>query len=130
MTTPRPLPLREELAALCHEQWSGWMRFLFQKSTPDGHGKEIIPQWAVERWMRQMNTPYQKLSDEEKESDRKEADRVLALVAPGIARLEARLALAEGVVRAAKEWAATDRDPDRDSYLIDVLAAYDADRRG
>lgn len=85
MTTPadgRELDARREaLAALCHEQWSGWMRHLFSKSTPNGWGGELIPGWAVNRWMRQMNTPYEKLSEEEKESDREEADRILALLA-------------------------------------------------
>ncbi len=34
----------------------------------------------VERWLRQMDTPYAELSEIEKESDRKEADRVLAVM--------------------------------------------------
>lgn len=72
--------LREQLAALAHEQWSGWMRYLFEKTTGNIAGTALIPEWAVERWKRQLNTPYAQLSEEEKESDRKEADRVLALL--------------------------------------------------
>ena len=78
--------LREKLAALCHEQWSGWMKYLFEKCEPcvdDGDeetGEQAIPCWAVERWKRQANTPYAALSDAEKDSDRKEADRILALL--------------------------------------------------
>ena len=74
--------MREELAELCHEQWSGWMKYLFDKCAPPMHhsqGGIIIPPWAVERWKSQMNTPYEKLSDEEKESDRAEADRFIAI---------------------------------------------------
>lgn len=79
---------REALAALAHEQWSGWMRYLFEKCEDmerRGPGVceriQAIPPWAVERWQRQMSTPYAALPEEEKESDRKEADRVLALLA-------------------------------------------------
>lgn len=76
---------REELAALAHEQWSGWMKHLFSKCvivTYQGGERVVaeIPHWARERWARQMNTPYSELSDEEKESDRAEADRVIALL--------------------------------------------------
>jgi hypothetical protein len=53
--------LRERLATLCHEQWSGWMRYLFSKCVnpvePD-IGTIVIPKWAVYRWRRQMETPY------------------------------------------------------------------------
>lgn len=72
--------LREELAELCHTQWSGWMKHLFSKSSyPDPRGA-IIPGNLTERWLRQMNTPYAELSDEEKDSDRAEADRFLAIL--------------------------------------------------
>ena len=74
--------MREELAALMHEMWIGWMKYLFSKSRQHGwdDGRVIIPAWAVERWMRQMDTPYDELSEEEKDSDRRIADRVLALI--------------------------------------------------
>lgn len=84
---PASPDLREALAALCHEQWSGWMRYLFGKTEPHGIGTtRLIPAWATERWRRQMETPYADLSPEEKESDRKEADKFLALLAPGRTR--------------------------------------------
>lgn len=70
--------LRERLAALCHDQWSGWMRHLFSKcQTPAPTGNIYIPRPPRERWQRQMNTPYAELSESEKDSDRKEADRIL-----------------------------------------------------
>ena len=72
--------LRERLAALCHEQWSGWMRHLFSKCAMGEDGACIIPDWAEERWRRQMSTPYADLSPTEQDSDRREADRFLLLL--------------------------------------------------
>ena len=81
--------LREELAAYAHEAWSGWMQYMFDQGhfrtvdkddagTPGVPTKIwVMPDWAADRWTRQMNTPYAELSDSEKESDRHEADRML-----------------------------------------------------
>ncbi len=71
--------LREQLAELAHEQWSGWMHYLFSKGTYNDDGTWTMPEWAVNRWVIQMGTPYGKLSEEEKESDRKEADKFWAV---------------------------------------------------
>lgn len=71
--------LREAVANLCHEQWSGWMRYLFSKGTFNDDGTWTMPAWAVQRWTRQMETPYPELSNEEQDSDRAEADKFLAL---------------------------------------------------
>lgn len=73
--------LREKLAAYAHEAWSGWMRYLFSRSEHGLTGRETIPAELVKRWARQMNTPYADLPENEKESDRKEADRMLAIMA-------------------------------------------------
>jgi len=73
--------LREKLAALAHEQWSGWIRYQFDKMIPpERQSGAFIPAELWHRWARQMNTAYADLPDNEKESDRKEADRVLALL--------------------------------------------------
>lgn len=69
--------LRERLAELAHSQWSGWMKYLFSKGEFNEDGTWTMPAWAVKRWTTQMNTPYAQLSDDEKESDRKEADKFL-----------------------------------------------------
>jgi hypothetical protein len=78
--------MREQLAKLAHEQWAGWMGYLFGKCVPYKPGKVqadegalIIPKWAVDRWTRQASTGYASLSEEEQDSDRAEADRFLAL---------------------------------------------------
>lgn len=72
--------LKEDLANLAHEQWSGWMKYLFEKSTKNEDGTVTIPKWAVERWERQINTPYGGLSEEEQNSDRNEANKFLKVI--------------------------------------------------
>lgn len=41
--------LVERLAAIAHEQWSGWMRYMFNKCEFVAVGALLIPPWAVER---------------------------------------------------------------------------------
>lgn len=72
--------LREQLAALAHEQWSGWMVYLFSLSRFNADGTVTIPATHVAHWVRQMGTPYDALSIQEKSSDREEAEKVLALI--------------------------------------------------
>ncbi len=61
---------REALAAYAHEAWSGWVRYMLDNWTPDN----------LARWRRQMDTPYSELFDDEKTSDRAEADKILAVM--------------------------------------------------
>ena len=56
------------------------MEYLFSKGTFNDDGTWTMPQWDVERWTRQMKTPYAELSEDEKDNDRDEADRVLELI--------------------------------------------------
>lgn len=72
--------MREKLAELCHYQWSGWMTYLYGKCSSNADGSLTIPPWAVARWARQMSTKYEHLQEVEKESDREEANRFLALL--------------------------------------------------
>lgn len=78
MRERRMLEAREEFANLCHEQWAGWMKYLFSKTSVKGEDV-VIPAEFVERWYRQMNTPYTNLSESEQNSDRNEADKFLKL---------------------------------------------------
>lgn len=71
---------REPLAALAHTQWSGWMKYMFDKSRRNPGGSITIPAALVARWTRQMQTPYADLPDEERASDRREAEKVLGLL--------------------------------------------------
>ena len=83
---------REALAALEHDQWAHWTKHMLEVLKPviglgfyeaREHGMENHPgvtkgREALERWTRQVNTPYADLSEKEKDSDRAWADRVLA----------------------------------------------------
>jgi hypothetical protein len=71
--------MREKLAKVQHEIWSHWMRYLFSVCE-EANGNLIIPPDKVKRWKRQMITPYQFLTEEEKESDREQADKVLNII--------------------------------------------------
>ncbi len=72
--------VREELAAYAHDAWSGWMTYMFSLGVMAGDGSMSIPAWAVERWHRQMTNDYADLPEVEKESDRREADRMLTIL--------------------------------------------------
>ena len=75
-----PDTLHEELADLCHEQWAGWMRYLFDNGIDNYDGSWTMPAEFVERWRRQMKMPYLKLSKSEQDSDRREVDKFLEVV--------------------------------------------------
>ena len=72
--------LIEKLADLEHDSWSRWMKYLFNQSIKRIGGSIEIPPWAVEQWTRKMNTSYKDLSEDEKESDRKEVRKVIELL--------------------------------------------------
>lgn len=72
--------LREELSAVQHEIWTNWMKYLFSVSTSNPDGTYTIPSDKVKRWIGQMNTPYSGLTEDEKESDREQADKILEIL--------------------------------------------------
>lgn len=70
----------EELAEYAHDAWVGWMQYLFDKSERNDDGTVTIPKWAVDRWERQSSTSYSDLPEDDKLSDRKEADSILKAI--------------------------------------------------
>ena len=76
--------LIEELAAIEHERWSHWQRYVHEKGTRQSDGSLVIPAGLVERWERQMETPYAKLSQKEKESDREQVRKYLPTIKKAI----------------------------------------------
>ncbi|KAB1646479.1 hypothetical protein F8O06_07020 [Pseudoclavibacter sp. CFCC 14310] len=73
--------LLEELAAIEHERWSHWQRYLHDQCVDGPDGSLIIPADQARRWSNQMNTPYGQLSDDERESDREQVRRYLPIIA-------------------------------------------------
>lgn len=72
--------LREKLSDIQHEIWSTWMIYLFKISIYNNDGTYTIPVDKVEHWKRQISTPYGELSEIEKDSDRKQADKIIAIL--------------------------------------------------
>lgn len=83
-----PTELLEQLAALEHARWAGWMTYLFSKCYTErglaGHlmGGLVIPGDSVKHWQRQVDTPYEDLTEREKESDRAKVRKYAHLVRP------------------------------------------------
>jgi cytochrome P450 len=72
--------LREKLAYLQHDIWASWMRYMFTCGTLNPDGTWTMPAEKVQRWQRQMVTPYSELTDNERESDRQQADKMLTVL--------------------------------------------------
>jgi hypothetical protein len=76
--------LIEELAAIEHERWSHWQRYLHAQCEPRVDGSLAIPADLVYQWTLQMNTPYAELSEKEKDSDREQVHRYLPTIAAAL----------------------------------------------
>lgn len=72
--------LIEELADKEHVSWARWVRYLFTRCYETYDGNYVIPCELVDRWRRQMNTPYAELSEQEKQSDRNEVAHILPII--------------------------------------------------
>ena len=62
--------LEEDLASLEHVQWSSWFDYM-------------VDAWSlrnVVKWMKKSTTPYSELTEQEKESDREWARKVIDVV--------------------------------------------------
>lgn len=95
--------LREQLAAVQHEIWSHWMKYMFGCGEFRKNGTWVMPADELERWWRQKETPYSELTDKEQESDRHQADKMLAVVQPALAAATARAETAEAEALAHSE---------------------------
>lgn len=70
----------EVLAAVEHQRWSHWQAYLHGVCERNDDGSLTIPAALVERWERQIATPYDDLSEVEKESDRAEVRKTMAAI--------------------------------------------------
>ena len=70
--------LREQLAAIEHERWADWQKWchkVLRENNPSPEQGDIL-----ERWDRQIETPYADLTELEKQSDREQVDRYWHLI--------------------------------------------------
>lgn len=82
MTPTQEAALREKLAAIEHERWSDWQRYMHSKMlTNDNEDKyyHLKNMW-FKRWQRQIETPYANLTDQEQASDMEQVDRYWPLI--------------------------------------------------
>lgn len=73
------------LADIEHERWSHWQRYMHEQATRQADGSLLFPAHLVNRWEKQINTPYEALSEEEKESDREQVRKYLPIIASALA---------------------------------------------
>ena len=73
--------LLEELAAIEHERWAHWQRFMHEQGERQPDGSLVLPAELVAKWDRLIETPYAQLTDNERESDREQVRRYLPIVA-------------------------------------------------
>lgn len=70
--------LREKMAEIAHGVWAGWMTHMFKCAHITS---KVLPplgqEDCVERWRRQLATPYDRLTPKEQDSDRFIADMYL-----------------------------------------------------
>jgi hypothetical protein len=72
--------LIEQLAAIEHSRWSDWQRYCHQCGHRNPDGSITLDAGTVGHWERQIATPYADLSEREKESDREQVRRYIAIV--------------------------------------------------
>ena len=69
----------ELIADFMHDQWSHWTKHQFKVMFNYQNWSEEKDE-LIERWRRQMNTPYAELSEKEKDSDREWAKKLIDLL--------------------------------------------------
>jgi len=75
----------EKGADLEHDRWARWQKYMHSKMSGAIGLSNKVEEYTLsvdlwERWNRQIKTPYSELSEEEKESDRKETRNYLPLL--------------------------------------------------
>jgi hypothetical protein len=76
----RTAALLESLAAIEHDRWSHWQRYLHSRCERGDDGSLTIPPDLAARWTAQLSTPFAELSEQEKESDREQVRRYLPVI--------------------------------------------------
>jgi hypothetical protein len=72
--------LVEELAALEHQRWAHWQKYVHDKGQRQLDGSIVLSADLVAHWERQINTQYADLTAEEKDSDREQVKKYRPLL--------------------------------------------------
>jgi hypothetical protein len=72
--------LLEQLAALEHQRWAHWQKYVHDHGQRQPDGSIVLPASLVERWERQINTPYNDLAENEKDSDREQVRKYFPIL--------------------------------------------------
>jgi hypothetical protein len=72
--------LVEELAALEHQRWAHWQKYVHDRGQRQPDGSIVLPSDLVAHWERQINTQYADLTTEEKDSDREQVKKYRPLL--------------------------------------------------
>jgi hypothetical protein len=72
--------LLEELAALEHQRWAHWQKYIHDNGERQSDGSILLPAGLVEHWERQLSTSYKDLAESEKDSDREQVRRYFPIL--------------------------------------------------
>ena len=72
--------LFEQLAAIEHERWADWQKYMHSLCDAGVDGSLCITPINVKHWTRQIETKYSELSEKEKDSDREQVMRYWNLI--------------------------------------------------
>lgn len=70
----------ERLAAIEHERWAHWQRYVHGQCERREDGALVVPAELARRWENQIETPYSELSKQEQESDREQVRKYLPTI--------------------------------------------------
>ena len=76
--------LIEVLASIEHERWSHWQKYMHGQGIKQPDGSLLMPANLVKRWERQLESDYQSLPEDEKESDREQVRKYLPVIADAL----------------------------------------------
>ena len=82
--------LVNKLAAIEHERWAHWQRYMHGKASRQDDGALVIPAELVARWEKQIETPYANLSAADQESDKEQVERYLPIIEEALDQGETR----------------------------------------
>lgn len=78
--------LVDELAAIEHERWAHWQRYVHDHCERQQDGSLVIPADLAARWEAQIQTRYVELTERERDSDREQVRRYLPVIIDALTR--------------------------------------------